>query len=403
MQKVLVSIVLLIVCIYCDAKTPEYVEREKRFLSLCETLDRPNIDCSCVARSHATYSHLSPSPVYEEYLFERYKQNIGLPNIADQTFQNYATGRDQQTVQIEMYNAFSEYESHDPFVNEVDGCVIPDAPPVVLADLPDKPIYDEVYQHRVNSSGTERYEQCVLVETSKILTPQELALIHFVYHRSVGENMIQNRLGVSLEDAQILAQTANAKYQRYAENTLEPGNYCMAMLRAEELSSGSIIQRYARSESDRQGAPIGLESIDISQPRPEIVDQFGALQAEIEQEVLQIQEEQSRQPSLSEVKNEMEQSKELKQATALKEAKPMSASESLIAKGCNGAGYSNEFCECFVSAFIDEMGEDKGAVALPIIADGISDAQKMSLMKSIDQTSYMQDMMQAQNIVSRCE
>lgn len=281
--------------------------------------------------------------------------------------------------------------------------MIPDAPRVTIPPLPQAPIFQEVYEYRVNSSGYARLEQCILVETAKVLKPEELGAWHYVYHRGVGENIIQQGLGISEKVAEALANIASAKFSEYQSNTRDPINYCMAQLRAEELSSGNIQQRFVRNHKLREGKPLGLENIDVSQPRPVVKDKFDMEQAQMKAEIDEIKRQQPSQLSAQELLNEMKSSDKFKQAKSIQEASPESVNHDFIMNACINAENTADFCKCFVKAFGAQIGNDNIAAALPVIANGVSDTQAMSLMREIDQTTYMQDMMKVQNISSQCE
>lgn len=380
-----------------------YKQQESLYLEMCSSLNRPNVDCSCVAKAHATYSHLSPNQQYADFLIEKYKLNIGMPNKIDEAFERYLAGRNIQTAQIEMYNAFSEYESYDPFYEEVNGCVIDNTSKVLVPALPNDPVFKEIYDYRVSSTGTKRLERCIINETSKVLSSNELAALHYVYYRGVNADTLKQKLGMGEQEARLSADNASTKFKNYQQSVRNIGNYCAALLAAEEISTGNIIKRFVRSAEQRAGTPVGLESIDVSVDRGLVVNKLGPEIATLQADADAIKRSSSMQNQNKDAATAFKDSNAAKQAQALLETEAMSASQELLSKGCTQAGQTNTFCDCFVSGFLKEIGEDGGAAALPIIADGISDTQTMSLMKNINQATYMQDIMTAQAISARCE
>lgn len=114
-MKIKLLIALVSLCVFCflthaQSETKTFLQQKVAYLEMCNSLQRSNIDCACVATSHATYAHLSPSDKYAEYLIESYKENIGQPNIMTEVFNAFAGNKTNQQVQIEIYNAFSEFE-----------------------------------------------------------------------------------------------------------------------------------------------------------------------------------------------------------------------------------------------------------------------------------------------------
>lgn len=396
----LISLTLAFLGSTAYAANAEYKEHTLVYEQLCSSLDRPNIDCQCVAKSHATYAHLSPNQQYSEYLIEAYKERIGQPHQKEKAFERYANGRPMNEVRIEMYNAFSEHESADPFFEEVKGCVIPNAAKISLAPLPRAPIFSEVYAYRVNSTGTERLEQCQLVELERVLSADELSALHYVIYRGIDGAELTRKLNVSEEEGKVLATQAQQKLSNYEQNTLNIGNYCSALLVAEENSSGNIITRFVRNTKQRAGPPLGLEGIDVSGNRPAVEDKLGSEIASLKAEVDGIQARNANQPS---VKKQIEENEDFQKAKALKNTPAANATSALLSKGCKGAGRTDVFCTCFVENFMSDIGGEGGAAALPVIQEGITNSETMALMQSVDQSRYMQDMSKAQSISLECE
>ncbi|MDT0594659.1 hypothetical protein [Glaciecola petra] len=402
----LLKIIMVSLCVISTSsanQAQKYEQQKSLYFNMCSSLARPNVDCTCVAKAHATYSHLSPNQQYADFLIETYKNSIGMPNKKDEAFERYLAGRNSQVAQIEIYNAFSEYERYDPFYEEVNGCVIDKQPKVDIPPLPTEPIFKQVYDYRVNSTGTQRLERCILNETSKVLNSDELAALHYVYYRGVNATILQNKLGLAEQEAKLNADKASKKFENYQNSVRNVSNYCAALLAPEELSTGTLIQRFVRDAEQRAGAPVGLESIDINIARGNVSNKFGDEVAALQAEVDNIKRDSSQQNQGKEAVDSIKNSDAIKQAQALMNTKAMSATETLLSEGCTKAGQTKTYCDCFVDNFLKEIGEEGGAAALPVIADGISDTQTMSLMKNINQATYMQDVMTAQAISARCE
>jgi len=395
-----ISLISVFFAVNVQAATAQYKKQEQMYKQLCSSLDRPNVDCQCVAKSHATYAHLSPNQLYADYLIETYKERIGQVHQVERAFEHYAGERSRNDIQIEMYNAFSEYESADPFFEEVAGCVIPNADKVSLAPLPTAPIFKEVFDYRVSSTGTERLEQCQLVELNRVLNPQELAALHYVYYRVIEGEQLSRKLNLSQSQSRELANKARQKLTSYEQSTLNIGNYCSALLAAEENSTGNIIRRFTRSDAQRAGSPLNLEKIDINKPRPALSNKFAGVITGIQTEIEDIRAKQANQPSVQE---QIEGNRDFQKAKGLKNTAAANATPSLLSRGCAGSGKSDVFCSCFVENFMSDIGEAGGAAALPIIQDGITNSETMGLMQSVDQSRYMQDMSKAQAISVKCE
>jgi hypothetical protein len=384
------------------AVNTEYLKQESIYKELCETLERPNVDCECVAKSHATYAHLSPNDVYANYLVESYKDRIGIPNQRENAFKLYANGRKMDEVQIEMYNAFSQYESSDPFLEEVQGCLIPDAAKVMLKPLPSAPIFKEVFDYRVSSSGAKRYEQCILVETSEILSSKELVAWHYRIFRGLEGDELASKLNLTQAQAEDMANAAGKKIQNHNANKQNISNYCSALLVAED-DYGELQTRFMRSGVERAGKPVGLAGIDTTSSRAEISNVFGDEIDSIKQDINDLRAQNANPPSAKKLTDDVKNTQIYQTAKLINSTQASNATVSLLSKGCQGAGRTPVFCSCFVETFMADIGEAGGAAALPVINEGISSSEVMALMKSIDQSRYMQDMSKAMAISQTCE
>lgn len=398
-----VSMLVLMFIFKVHAETSTYNKQESIYKNLCEQLERPNVDCQCVAKSHATYAHLSPNNQYADFLIESYKKQLGLPNQKVNAFERYVDGRPMNQVQFEMYDAFNEYESANPFTEEVIGCVIPQAPKVQLSPLPTAAIFKEVYDYRVSSTGTKRLEQCQLFETNNVLNSKQLTALHYYNYRGFRGEELTNKLNIPAQEVKETAFNATQKLEDYQKNTRNITNYCLSLLVAEEGSTGNLISRYVRSDAQRKGPPVGLENINVQQgllpASNSLEDEISSLSKQAEAIKTKNREQTSKKDLMSNIKG----SEEYQQATAFKRTPAEKATASLISRGCLGSGNSETFCTCFVEGFMSDVGASGGAAALPVIQDGITMNEMMGLMNSIDQSRYMQDMSAVQTISLKCE
>lgn len=387
---------------YSQAQTPLYKQQFATYKQLCDSLNRTTVDCACVAKSHATYAHLSPNQAYRDYLVEFYKENIGLPNRVGDALQDFADGeKSEEDAHISIFNAFGDYES--PFTEEIQGCVIPNSAPIEIPALPSPPIYKEVFDYRVRSTYWDTYERCGLVETSKVLEPQELAALHYVYSRGLDDNTLSAKMKMSATQVRALADKTSQKFKDYEENTRRVGDYCAALLRAQDMKTGELDSRYARSATARAGTPVGLEGIDTTKPRPSIDNKWQQEQDSVMAEVQDVKQQQASQPNADQVLQDAQNSSEYQTAQAVQQGGKLSGSAALITKGCKGSGYSDAFCSCFVEKFGAQIGIDNVAAALPVIQGGLSDVQSMQLLKGVDQSALAQHMMTTMQITNQCE
>jgi cell division ATPase FtsA len=268
--------------------------------------------------------------------------------------------------------------------------------------LPLAAIYFEVFDYRVSSTGAKRFEQCTLTETSRVLSADELAAWHYVTFRGVNSDELLRKLNLSEAQAQEVSKRAEKKMQDYEKNERNISNYCTSLLVAED-NYGELKTRFMRTSAQRAGTPVGLKGIDTASNRPKPSNAFGAEVASIKAEIEDINAQNTKQPSAESLHNEIKNTPEYQEVKSLQNTQAANATTSLLSKGCKGAGRSDAFCSCFVESFITDIGESGGSAALPVIQDGLSNNDVMALMKSIDQSRYMQDMTKAQSISEKCE
>jgi hypothetical protein len=422
------------------AGTASYQSDYAAYQSACETVPRPNVDCACVAKAHATWAHLAPDRAYARYLLELYRQRLGLPSDADGKLEAYfKQGGSKDELNYRANVAFDSVSRADPFRDEsINGCVIPNAPQPQLGPLPTGEFYREVYPKMVASLGNERLVQCQLIETSKLMSVDAFEARTRVGNlaaptstesaREVGARI----MGLSLDDFELLVQQANAAYARAGVTTRDPGSYCAALLAAED-SRGVVRDRFTRGTAGRAGPPVGLASVDVGSPRPainstlensvaamqaeavaiadqikvenaEALAQLEALQAGASPEALSGEDVASLESDLKAMQANVEAEMAASSATASNGAGPSKAE---LDAACARSGLGEGFCACFTPRFASEIVPVAGPTAYMLAAsalpDGFDPMQAITFAQSMDMSVLMQTSPKVDALVDACE
>lgn len=438
--------VALASCLYLAAVTVQaqpdgtasYHSDYAAYQSACETLPRPNVDCACVAKAHATWAHMAPDRVYAEYLLALYRQRLGLPSDVDGRLEAYFNqGGSKDELNFRASVAFDSIDRGDPFRDDsVKGCVIPDAPRPQLDMLPAGTFYNEVYPKMLASLGNERFVQCELIETSKLMSVDAFEARTRVGNLAAptsteSSNEVGARMmGLPLQKFDELVGQANAAYAKAGVTTRDPGAYCLALL-APEDSRGKIKEGYARDTAGRAGPPLGLASVDVTNPRPTVTNTLEAsvtaMQAEAQAAANQARAENAGAlaelealqaggspigVSQSEIAN---LEKELKEMQAGVEAQMAAASsagsagptQAELQAACARSGMDSSFCSCFTPRFVNEIVPIAGASAYMLAAsalpEGFDPMQSIAFAQSMDMGVLMNVSPKVDALVDACE
>lgn len=422
-----------------EPATPSYQSDYAAYQAACEILPRPNVDCACVARAHATWAHMAPDRAYAAYLLALYRQRLGLPGNADAMLEAYfrqSSAKDELGYRANV--AFDSIASADPFRDEsVNGCVIPNAPKPQLGPLPAGEFYREVYPKMVSSLGHERLVQCQLIETSKLMS-----VAAFEARTRVGNLAAPTRsetasevgariMGLSLDEFEALVQQADVAYAKAGVTTLDPGAYCAALLAAED-ARGEVLERFLRDAEGRAGPPVGLASVDVIKPRPPITrtleGSVASMQAEAfaiaarakaenadalaELEALRSGDSPAAlsQTEVAQLETElkaMQAGVEAQKAdSAASAADGSGLSQAELDAACARSGLGAAFCACFTPKFVSEIAPAAGPTAYMLAAsalpDGFDPMQAIGFAQNMDMMVLMNISPKVDALVDAC-
>lgn len=124
----------------------------------CGSLDRPNIDCACVAKRVAVFDRISPDEASKTLIHQGYLNELGLDNSFKETFAEIMQDPMKAIVVTEAYDVvggrpenITEYE---------DGCVIAGAPKPDISLAYTTTSVDQYVASCTASTGDQRYCTC---------------------------------------------------------------------------------------------------------------------------------------------------------------------------------------------------------------------------------------------------
>ena len=390
---------------HAGAQTDEFAKRQQQYRSACQTLGAPNIDCTCVGKLHATWSHLSPSPEYADFLFQMYRNNIGLTHQMDEALATAAESLGgEMGFMLAQTNAYDPYSNADPFQDEsVRGCVIPGAARPSVPEEPTSAIFAEYLEMAQQALGWERQQLCVVGELQKLFDERTFEAQFRRTRKGDSEEQIAADLGVSVADVEAMIAQAGGIYDAMGVTSRNPDNYCMARLAAEDYSTGEIRTRFARSDAERLGPALGLESIDVTRPAPKPVDQMALAEAEMEA----VRQEMAGAPSREDILAEAEALEEFQMAKRIQEGSHADITRAEQDAACLGSGYDQAFCSCFSDGFDTDIapqsGSSKAALLGMVIGQGLPSEKMVSLMQDADDSTVLRLTPKVQSLVQSCE
>ena len=392
MRVLTIIIIALSVLGIAKAETPEFNAEVSRYQAACSKIGATNVDCQCVGRLNATWSHLSPSTEYKDYLYQRYRFDIGLAStVADALGDAVTSFGGQDAFQMAEVNSYDRYDRQDPRrYDYVRGCVMADAPRPAVPPMPKGIAFQEFVEEHIKRVNFPKVAYCMGDAYAKIFPHDQYYAMTTMEFENSNAQEVGRDIGVSAERAIELTTSGRRISSQFGDTRDDPGGICMARFAAEDRTTGALRIEYARSALARAGKPLGLEMIDVSKPPPKPDDVFGdAMRA-----MTSVRDEMKDAPSLDEVMGEFQDTERYKQTQSMAAATPGSLSSAQINAACVKGGETAQFCNCFSSRFESEIvPRAKGgaaALALPVIAGGLSPAQMMSLSMAADQSDLME-------------
>ena len=380
------------------AHADAFDERQSKYESLCSSLDRTQVDCGCVGKRMATFLHVSPNAEFERMTEASYKVLLGIP--ADRLgAMEAALGTDEKRFNVAA--AYEPYGGH--LIEYEEGCVIEDATPTPLASFPPQDIYQRSFDACELSTGMARWCQCATASRADLLSPAEFEANFLSFTDYDGEDgsleglskMRAGKMGLSPEAYDALVMSASEKLAAATDDdgSLYSSNRCDALTYGEDSQTGQVSSRLARTAEERAGAPVGLESIDVSRAAPRA--QTGAeMLSEIAAEQQAALASATRQSEgVEEAVREAQNSAEL---TQIRDGSNLPDTVSVVKRGCLGEeGRSPAYCACLEAEFnrkipasMSEGG--KRMTAMMLVGAGLSSVEGAQIATNSTQAEQME-------------
>jgi hypothetical protein len=218
--------------------------------AVCQSIERPNIDCQCVARRIEVFQRFAPTDAAKRMIAERYRFELGLPNDFE-TAAIEAYGEDEKESfmrRMALQESLDQVGGEPSSINDLEeGCVIAGASPITIA--PPRSInmgseyssqaYIESCVRAIGESGmNQRFCQCTAERLTSRLTDAEFE----AYFRSFAQyddastqealSRVRARaMGISVSQYDRLAKTARTTVET---NKQADERYCQSRIWADE-------------------------------------------------------------------------------------------------------------------------------------------------------------------------
>ena len=124
----------------------------------CESLDRPNIDCACVASRIATFNRVSPTDAAKAVIDQGYLFALAMPNTFSESFEMAMSDPMTAMVTMEAYEGLGGRPENIEDYEK--GCVIEDASPAEFAPQSTTPSFVSYVSACTASTGDNRFCSC---------------------------------------------------------------------------------------------------------------------------------------------------------------------------------------------------------------------------------------------------
>lgn len=388
---------LLLAAALCVAvSAPPAKAQDAEALALCESMDRPNIDCACVARRVDQHRTIAPTQAGSDLVLARYAYALGEDGEPlDAVFQRVVSEAGGPSGLLDLERAFDQLGGALETIEEFEGrCVIEGAARAEpLQPAPGSPA--EAFAAscvEAAGAGQARSCGCEAAMFEELAGPQGLEayrLSFSLYPEDPSEDPAAIRaetLGVSAERYRELEQEARAAIGPYQERV---SNHCSAMLWAED-SPG--FDEAARAE--------------IGAGRVERAAGGGAALAEAraEMEAAAAEAEAMAQDAGQTNATNLPDPARLEAAVGEPEAIDAGA---VIAQGCTG---SDAYCGCLAEQFESATaGASEGGrmlAAMTLVGDGLDEVTATRAARSVDaaaQAELAQLFPRVSALPGRCE
>lgn len=364
---------------------PQAMAQDAR--SLCESLDRPNVDCACVTKRYEAYLAWAQTPAQKAIVRQAYPFSYGLENEYEAAFEAAMTSQ-EASLRLQLH--FDPVGGIPSGAGTFDkGCGIPGAPQVSLPAVPADPGAQKLYKACVDYPSDPRYCQCDVAMTASIMSQRELAAYYYSFNEQdksgpgdleSQDNYAAAKLGTSVDAYLTASRAARAKLKKVGDRNL---NYCSSLRYGEENEG--------RSAAARAGTPVGFEdavkSPSLEQLQADIKRDQDAARAEAEtlamtdaQKAAMVAEAEAKTQQFN---RQLEADKA--KGTQLAEA---TSPRALFDQNCPGAGNEPQTCQCLSKIFDDSVrssgASDSVATQLAILmtGGGMDDGDVIAMMRS---------------------
>ena len=370
--------------------------QDEQAMALCDSLDRPNIDCACVARNVAQHRAIAPSDAASDLVIARYAHALGQDGEpVDAAFERVVQSGSGPSAILDMERAFDQLGGALETIEDFEGqCVIDGAPQAA----PPQPEADSVAARFANScidaagAGSARACGCEAAMFEDLAGSEGLQayLLSFsLYPDDPSENpagVRAEQMGVSPEQFEALEQEARGAIAP-RQNAVR--NYCTAMIWADDAPGFSQAER----------AAVGAQAVSRAEGG-------GVAQREMEAAMIEAGEEARARARAARERGDLDIPEDDRTRAALREAEAMSAA-SVLQQGCSG---SAAYCRCLTTRFDQAVGgASEGArmlAAMTLVGDGLDEATATRAARSADasaQAELGQVFPRVMNIPGQCE
>lgn len=343
----LVALFLLIAGV--TLTTPSMHAAPETIVSACSSLDRPNIDCGCVANRVAAYNRISPTPSARRFIEQGYLSALGQPN----TFQDVAAEVYADPISaIAVEEAYEILGGRPQNASEYEaGCVIKDAAPAQMTLVRSTEAAANYVNTCTRSTGDRKGCTCLASRIQSRVTAPEFE----AYFRSFSQydsNSVSteatkqvraNSMGISVQQYAALEQSARSKISPFQEADMA---YCDALMWADNVDG--------QTEAERTNA--GFE--------PGAVAILG---------------EQPVQSSVSD--------------TSSKDT--LTQARDIVATSCSADGNSAQFCACYMNEFETRVVQPSASPDVVLAwaltgtsGSGLIGSDRIRLMQSVPQSDF---------------
>lgn len=212
-----------------------HAKAQDGFEALCSSLNRPNIDCSCVAKRVSTFEQYAPTLEAKQMISEGYKRALGLNNDFENAITTAYGDQDDFMRRVAIQEAFDPLGGEPNSAKDFEtGCVIagkavadltPSREISLSADYSTKAYYNNCIASVGDTQRYQRFCTCSLERITRRISDQEFeayfrSFTQYEANDGSQEELRQRRadsMGLSPARYQELATSARSKIESNSE------------------------------------------------------------------------------------------------------------------------------------------------------------------------------------------